>query len=138
MNCKETHRNIFDYLDGVLDEHETAEMERHLTLCSDCSSRVSFIRSGLEVISVDRRVEPDSEFINSVMSGIDSAGRVISLRERFISVASAAAIILVAVFAGTNLARLATSGHNSDDTVLYAEDIYFEPIESFFLLNDQE
>jgi hypothetical protein len=72
------------------------------------------------------------------MSGIDSAGRVISLRERFISVASAAAIILVAVFAGTNLARLATSGHNSDDTVLYAEDIYFEPIESFFLLNDQE
>lgn len=138
MNCKETHRNIFDYLDGVLDEHGTREMESHLASCSDCSSRVSFIRSGLDVISVDRIVEPDSEFIGSVMSKIDSPGRVISLRERFISVASAAAIVLVAVFAGTNLARVATSGHDSDGTVLYAEDIYFEPIESFFLLNDQE
>jgi anti-sigma factor RsiW len=138
MNCRETHRNIFDYLDGVLDEQGTIEMESHLALCSDCSSRVSFMRSALDVISVDSIVEPDTGFTVSVMSKIDSAGRVISLRERFISVASAAAIVLVAVFAGTNLAKIATSGHDSGDTVLYAEDIYFEPIESFFLLNDQE
>jgi predicted anti-sigma-YlaC factor YlaD len=138
MNCKETQRNIFDYLDGVLDEHNTTEIENHLAICSDCSSRVSFIGSALDGISVERIVEPDSEFTGSVMLKIDSPGRVISLRERFISIASAAAIVLVALFTGTSLARLASSGQNNEGTLLYAEDVYFEPIESFFLLNDQE
>ena len=138
MKCKDTHKHITDYLEEILGEQERSEMENHLAACSVCSDRVAFIRSSFEVIEIDRRVKADDDFTRSVMSKIQSSGKVITLRTRLLSVASVAAIVLVAVFSGSILARLATSGHDTEVTSLFAEDINFEPIESFFLLNDQE
>ena len=141
MNCKDTHKHITDYLEGILGEQERSDMENHLAACSVCSDRVAFIRSSFQVIEIDKRVKTDSEFTASVMHKISSSvssEKVFSLRTRLLSVASVAAIVLVAVFSGSFLARLATSGYDTEATSLFAEDINFEPIESFFLLKDQE
>ena len=141
MNCKDTHKHIIDYLEDILGENERSEMETHLATCSVCSDKTAFIRSSLGIIEIDKKVKADVEFTASVMNKISSGvsnEKVISLRERLLSVASVAAIVLVALFAGTTLARLATSGHDTEVTSLFAEDMNFEPIESFFLLKDQE
>jgi anti-sigma factor (TIGR02949 family) len=43
-NCAEALRLLAAHLDRELDEHEHAEMERHIATCRSCFSRAEFER----------------------------------------------------------------------------------------------
>ena len=44
IDCEQALRQIFDYLDRELEEHERAAMQQHLHTCKSCFSRVEFER----------------------------------------------------------------------------------------------
>ena len=42
IECEQALRQVFEYIDHVLDDTERAAMERHLHTCQSCYSRVEF------------------------------------------------------------------------------------------------
>lgn len=44
MNCEQALKQILDYIDHELGEHEHAAMQQHLHTCKSCFSRVEFER----------------------------------------------------------------------------------------------
>lgn len=44
INCEQALRQVFDYLDRELGEHDHAAMQQHLHTCKSCFSRVEFER----------------------------------------------------------------------------------------------
>ena len=44
IDCEQALRQIFDYLDRELGEHEHEAMQQHLHACKSCFSRVEFER----------------------------------------------------------------------------------------------
>ena len=42
IECEQALRQVFEYIDHVLDDTERAAMERHLHTCHSCYSRVEF------------------------------------------------------------------------------------------------
>jgi anti-sigma factor (TIGR02949 family) len=44
IECEQALRQVFEYIDHVLDDTERAAMEHHLHTCHSCYSRVEFER----------------------------------------------------------------------------------------------
>jgi len=44
IDCEQALRQIFEYLDRELGEHERVAMQQHLHTCKSCFSRVEFER----------------------------------------------------------------------------------------------
>jgi len=44
INCEQALKQILDYIDHELGEHERAAMRQHLHTCKSCFSRVEFER----------------------------------------------------------------------------------------------
>lgn len=44
IDCEQALRQVFDYLDRELGEHDHAAMQQHLHTCKSCFSRVEFER----------------------------------------------------------------------------------------------
>jgi anti-sigma factor (TIGR02949 family) len=44
INCEQALKQILDFIDHELGEHERAAMQRHLHTCKSCFSRVEFER----------------------------------------------------------------------------------------------
>ena len=42
IDCEQALRQVFEYIDHVLDDTERAAMEHHLHTCHSCYSRVEF------------------------------------------------------------------------------------------------
>jgi len=42
INCEQALRQVFDFLDRELGEHDHAAMQQHLHTCKSCFSRVEF------------------------------------------------------------------------------------------------
>ncbi|MDH3627009.1 MAG: zf-HC2 domain-containing protein [Acidobacteriota bacterium] len=98
-----THPNeemLNDYVDELLSESETLEVRRHLDSCPDCRSDVESIRNLLHQATQLSDIEPDRDLLDAVR-----------VRARKPSygwtrwLAAAAAVGLVAIFAGLELGR---------------------------------
>lgn len=44
ISCEEVVAHLFDYLDGEMDAHKRADIDRHLEECRGCCSRAEFER----------------------------------------------------------------------------------------------
>jgi mycothiol system anti-sigma-R factor len=44
INCEQALKQILDYIDHELDEHEQGAMQQHLHTCKSCFSRMEFER----------------------------------------------------------------------------------------------
>jgi mycothiol system anti-sigma-R factor len=42
LTCEEVIERLFDYLDRELDDHQSADIQRHLDRCRDCFTRAEF------------------------------------------------------------------------------------------------
>ncbi|MEZ5000756.1 MAG: hypothetical protein R2744_09915 [Bacteroidales bacterium] len=142
MNCHDINSKVIQYLEGTLNESEKALSDDHIKGCSRCQGYLEFVRGSLGQIEVERQYDADDDFTRAILRKIDRVPEK-SLRYRLMSVASAAAVIFFAVIAGNNLGRFsATSSSRApgegDLNVFFADDISLEPIESFFLLDNNE
>lgn len=51
INCEQALKQILDYIDHELGEHERAAMQQHLHTCKSCFSRMEFERRLKEKVS---------------------------------------------------------------------------------------
>lgn len=65
MKCKKIGELIFDYQDGRLGEAEKAELERHLSVCPACSSRLAEIRKIAGLLQTAAPAVPAADFERS-------------------------------------------------------------------------
>lgn len=58
LNCEQALRQLFDFLDRELEPAERAAMQRHMSTCRSCYSRMDFERRLKEKLGELRREEP--------------------------------------------------------------------------------
>jgi hypothetical protein len=143
MNCIETDKMVIAYLEGSLGDDKSQDFKKHLDGCAKCSDYVAFVRSSLDVIAIDKKV-PEGTLVPGKIIEKVGPGRVIGLnRRKMLQVSAAAAVIAFAVFTGMSLGRYTSSvylsqGNSIENDFLFAGDLSLEPIESYFIINDQE
>jgi len=141
MDCNKVHKDLIFYLEGSLDERTTRSVEKHLDKCSDCAAFANMLRESLEVIEKEKNVHEDLHFADRVIAAMqEEKNETITIRLSVLRYIAAAAVIVFGVFTGINIARV-VSGYDNDmaydinNEAFYVNDMYQEPIESFFLLN---
>lgn len=144
MDCSRVHKHLIFYIEGSLEADNFSAMEEHLRICNECSSFADMLRASLNVIEQEKKIIDDNDFTGKVMARINSGERVVNTYlVRIIRYAAAAAIVIIGVFTGINIAKVASgsgeyrTGELSDEEY-YLNDMYQEPIESFFLLKNED
>ena len=144
MECSKVHNELIFFIEGNLDEKRSAEIKEHLADCRECSAFADMLRESLDVIEEEKSIPEDKGFADRIIAKIDSGERTQKPRTlNILRYAAAAAVIIFGVFTGMNIARLASgyqgngSGEISEE-VYYLNDMYQEPIESFFLLKYED
>lgn len=141
MDCSEVHINLISYIEGSLDKETAGAVSGHLDKCNECSAFMDMLRGSLAVIEQEKNVPANPGFTASIMAAMHrqqkDTGTVKLSVLRYIA---AAAVIVFGVFTGINIARVVTGTddgalYDADSEAYYLNDMYHEPIESFFLLN---
>ena len=144
MECSKVHNDLIFFIEGTLREKRKAEIREHLDSCRDCSDFADMLRASLEVIEEEKLISEDSGFNEKVMARVNlGTGKKKSAAFTVIRYIAAAAVIIFGVFTGMNIARLASGYHDEGTTGIseeeyYLNDMYQEPIESFFLLKYED
>ncbi|HCC70990.1 MAG TPA: hypothetical protein DEQ09_07565 [Bacteroidales bacterium] len=141
MDCEKVHKDLIFYIEGSLDEETMRSVEDHLSSCSSCAGFADMLRTSLDIIEKEKKIPEDREFTDKVIAGISEerkTGKVTPL-VAILRYVAAAAVIIFGVFTGMNIAKVVSgTGDNvtgaMDDEVYIINDLYQEPIESFFLL----
>lgn len=144
MNCSEVHNDLIFFIEGSLDEKRSTEIKEHLSTCKKCSDFADYLRESLDIINEEKQVAGDSGFAERIISILDTGGKdkkTYSLR--ILKYAAAAAVIMLGVFTGINLGKVASGYNHNDgsaqsDELYYLNDLYQEPIESFFLIKYED
>ena len=144
MECSKIHNDLIFFIEGSLDERRSAEIEQHLASCRECSAFADMLRASLGVIEEERNIPVDQGFADRIIAEVDSRER--KQKTRTLSIlryVAAAAVIIFGVFTGMNIARLASGYQDEapagiDEEAYYLNDMYQEPIESFFLLKYED
>lgn len=144
MECSKIHNDLIFFIEGSLDERRSAEIEQHLASCKECSAFADMLRASLGVIEEERNIPVDQGFADRIIAKVDSRER--KQKTRTLSIlryVAAAAVIIFGVFTGMNIARLASAYQDEvpagiGEEAYYINDMYQEPIESFFLLKYEE
>lgn len=63
LTCKEFVEVLTDYLEGVLDPAERADVERHIVICRGCSNYIEQMRSTIDLLG--RIAEEDPGEVHS-------------------------------------------------------------------------
>lgn len=141
MKCKNIHNDLISYLEGSLDRDESVVVEKHLNSCDECREFSDILKETLGYIDIEKEVSVTPGFANKVLAKLDSEVEEFNLRNRLMPVLTAAAVVLFAVFVGNSLAKqfsgngdMVEQGYHEE--FLYANEIYMEPIENFFLLTE--
>jgi anti-sigma factor RsiW len=59
VTCRELVEVLTEYLDGVLDPAERADIERHIVLCGGCANHVGQMETTLHLLGLLAGDEPD-------------------------------------------------------------------------------
>lgn len=143
MDCSKIHKDLIFYTEGSLDEKNRKAVEEHLLKCEDCSAFADMLKASLDIIAQEKMVDEDTAFADRVMEGMKKGeARTITLTG-ILRYAAAAAVIILGVFSGVNIARISSVPSENkvsefSEEVYYLNDMYQEPIESFFLLKYED
>jgi anti-sigma factor (TIGR02949 family) len=75
MDCRSAVRQLWDYLDGELNDEVVAEVRRHLELCERCLPHEEFGRRFLAALHASRgRQLMPSEVRHHVLAALGEAG----------------------------------------------------------------
>ncbi|MDE0300908.1 MAG: zf-HC2 domain-containing protein [Candidatus Poribacteria bacterium] len=111
MNCLIAEEHFSAYLEDELDYQTIKDFEAHLVNCGSCSSEFALFRKSLNLLHQLPRIEPSSDFDQSVRSRVDNldVGRtsvwhqvLASLRSRpgwaFSGFATALFVVLISAY----------------------------------------
>lgn len=144
MECSKVHKDLIFYLEGNLDEEMSSDIREHLSTCSACSDFAAMLRDSLGIIERERQVNEDNDFADRVIAALPPGERTASILPiSILRYVAAAAVIVFGVFTGINIAKMTMEQDSSMrgdliDEAYYLNDMYHEPIESFFLLKYED
>lgn len=143
MKCKEAHKNLIFYLEGSLDSTLNNGINEHLAACPDCRGFADKLRLTNDIIEEEKEFGADTDFFEKITERMEAESkRTIGPLMHYLRTAVAAAVVVLGILSGVNIARVTTSNTLASSNVEFSEefyslnDLYKEPIESFFLLND--
>lgn len=58
MECAESMRQLWEYLDGELTPEQTLRLSAHLAVCQRCHPQLAFEQAFLDVLASARRDDP--------------------------------------------------------------------------------
>lgn len=146
MKCNNIHNDLISYLEGSLSREESNAIEKHLNTCDECMKFSDKLRVTLGYIDIEKEVSVTPGFADMVLTKldneVDNEVEEFSLINRMMPALTAAAVVLFAVFVGNTLAKQFSGGGDMveqgyHEEFLYANEIYLEPIENFFLLTEE-
>jgi len=74
MPCEQVLENLFDYLDGEIDDARAHQIQEHLEICKKCYPRARFEKAFLEAVHQVRAGEPAPPGVrDSVLAAIRGA-----------------------------------------------------------------
>lgn len=72
IDCEQALRGLFAFLDHELDVEERAAMQRHLSICRSCYSRVNFEQRLKDKLRELRREEPAQDVTERIKRLVQS------------------------------------------------------------------
>jgi hypothetical protein len=141
MNCKKHRNDLIGYLREELPEERMTEIRTHLDKCGECRSFAGYLSSTLDVIRIEREVEPDP-FLATRLEGLltpsGAAERASVRKPRLIPALAFTFFILAGVLGGWGLGNLLASDANAEKVAanqirLMMDDLQQEPMETFIM-----
>jgi hypothetical protein len=105
MDCRTFKKLFSPFLDGALDESNSAVAREHLSVCPFCARLVSAYRAGTDNLARTRQIDPPDDLFDAVMSAVKTrpatalkhpGGALALLRPRFVLPGLAAAALALA------------------------------------------
>lgn len=106
MDCRATRELLNDYLDDFLSWQETAAMERHFEVCSDCAQQYREMATLRKLMRSLPRVEPPGDLTLRVKIEASKLNRPPLVERVFNSLSSALRPIAIPAFTGVVLTFL--------------------------------
>lgn len=79
MDCSRSKNLLSEYADGALDTETRADLERHLSSCSECRNELSALQALLDDLESLSPVAPPSDFLRQVHKRLDRPSRLSQL-----------------------------------------------------------
>lgn len=80
--CKDFQRLMNRYLDGEITQGEKALLDRHITMCRDCSREFKALQLGLDTLASMPVPEPDAGFTSETVKKAFRAKRILARRQK--------------------------------------------------------
>lgn len=102
MNCNQYRELLSPYLDGVLQQSQSQDLENHLRYCSSCREELEALRQTVNILQAwsEEELELPSGFEERLRLRLEKASRpwYSQLSKSWLSLSAAAAILLVVAF----------------------------------------
>lgn len=142
MNCKETEKRIWDYIEGKLPEDEQRAIAGHMEHCASCAALEKGLRGSLQLIDNSRVQEQDPYFYARLEARMQNKAipqkRGIAYAFRY---AMAASVALIAIVGGSLLGSYSAVQLNNikQGNTLMQDDLSIDLADnSFDLIKDFE
>lgn len=80
--CKDFQRLMNRYLDGEITQGEKTLLDRHITMCRDCSREFKALQLGLDTLASIHVPEPDAGFTSDTVKKAFRAKRILARRQK--------------------------------------------------------
>ena len=144
MNCKEIENNIWNYIEGMLDEAKQKQYAQHIENCAHCATLEKGIRASLLLIDESKKVEADPFFFTRLEAQMEKTPQIVVPKKSFaIRYAVAASIAFIGIIGGSLFgsysAEQLSDGFANKTTIEQSDDFGFELADnSFDLIKDFE
>ena len=144
MDCKIIENNIWEYIEGSLDETQQKEFAEHIAHCTACAAMEKGLRSSLLLIDQSKKKEADPFFYSRLEARMESAEQNSTSQIPYaLRYAMAASVAFIAIIGGSLFGRFSAEQINNDfaknPTVEQSDDFGFEIADnSFDLIKDFE
>jgi len=143
MKCKEVHKLINPFLNGMMDVEKSELFYKHLSDCSSCEKLVSEMSATLSILDNKNRLVQDPFMHTRIMQEIENrqnATIFFSVR-RILQPTMVAAILIIGIYLGIGLGNSYVSEReeiaSADNRTLVDEFLFnemdYEPIEIFLI-----
>ena len=72
IDCEQALKQVYEYLDSELSEHDHEAMQQHLSICKSCFSRVEFeerLNQKVKALREEKPTERTSDRIRQLIEG---------------------------------------------------------------------
>ena len=144
MNCKEIDNNIWEYIEGTLDETKQKQYAEHIENCSHCVALERGIRASMLLIDDSKEVEADPFFFTRLEARMERETQTITPRKTHtVRYAMAASIAFIGIIGGSLFgsysAEKLSAGFADNTTIEQGDDFGIELADnSFDLIKDFE